>query len=177
MFSLSVGSFEQTTNDPENIYIGNDETLYLRPTLQNPSLITNNTVVDLRGHGCTGRHWTDCVAATNTTNGTILNPVRSARINTKMGANIRYGRVEVTAKLPQGDWLWPSIFMLPKNNTYGEWPKSGEIDIVQSRGNDITYKQGGNNVIASWTAGGAITSRARHTVRHSLIASTNLVLR
>jgi hypothetical protein len=39
--------------------------------------------------------------------------------------------------------------MLPKNNTYGEWPNSGEIDIVQSRGNDITYKQGGNNVIAS----------------------------
>ncbi|KAF2446948.1 glycoside hydrolase family 16 protein [Karstenula rhodostoma CBS 690.94] len=144
-----VGSFEQTTNDPDNVYIGNDGTLYIRPTLQDASLIANNAVIDLRGQGCTGRHWTDCVAVTNTTNGTIVNPVKSARINTKVGANIKYGRVEVTAKLPEGDWLWPSIIMLPKNNTYGEWPQSGQIDIVQSRGNNFDYKQGGNNVVAS----------------------------
>ena len=29
--------------------------------------------------------------------------------------------------------------MLPENNTYGEWPLSGEIDIVESRGNGISY--------------------------------------
>lgn len=146
---FSFGTFEQTTNDEENVYVSSNGNLYLKPTLQDPSLIEKNTVIDLRGHGCTGDHWTDCVATTNVTNGTIINPVKSARINTKLGASIKYGRVEVTAKLPAGDWLWPSIILLPKNNTYGDWPQSGEIDIVQSRGNNYTYKQGGNNVIAS----------------------------
>ena len=27
------------------------------------------------------------------------------------------------------DWLWPAIWMLPENNTYGAWPLSGEIDV------------------------------------------------
>jgi len=39
--------------------------------------------------------------------------------------------------------------MLPVNDTYGPWPKSGEIDIMESRGNNHTYPQGGNNVISS----------------------------
>lgn len=48
-----------------------------------------------------------------------------------------------------GDWLWPSIVLLPVNNTYGPWPQSGDISIVQSRGNNYTYAQGGNDIIAS----------------------------
>ena len=28
--------------------------------------------------------------------------------------NIRYGRVEVVAKMPVGDWLWPAIWMMPE---------------------------------------------------------------
>ena len=39
------------------------------------------------------------------------------------------------AKLPKGDWLWPAIWMLPRYNEYGQWPASGEIDIMESRGN------------------------------------------
>jgi hypothetical protein len=89
------------------------------------------------------------MTSTNTTNGTIINPVKSGRINTKRGATIRYGRVEVEAKLPEGDWLWPAIWMLPTKNVYGEWPRSGEIDIMESRGNNYTYKQGGNNIVSS----------------------------
>ena len=42
---------------------------------------------------------------------------------------IAYGKVEVRAKLPRGDWLWPAIWMLPKDNKYGAWPLSGEIDV------------------------------------------------
>jgi len=86
---------------------------------------------------------------TNITNGTIVNPVKSGRINTKAGARIKYGRIEVVAKMPAGDWLWPAIWLLPVNNTYGDWPKSGEIDIAETRGNNHTYSQGGNNIINS----------------------------
>jgi beta-glucanase (GH16 family) len=121
-------------------------------------LINRNTTVDLRKPNpygdCTSTYWRNCYGGTNTTNGTIFNPVKSARINTrpdnrKRGAAIKYGRVEVTAKLPSGDWLWPAIWMLPVKAKYGEWPQSGEIDIMESRGNNYTYPQGGNNIMSS----------------------------
>ena len=35
--------------------------------------------------------------------------------------------------------LWPAIWMLPVNNTYGPWPLSGEIDLMESRGNGRSY--------------------------------------
>ena len=47
------------------------------------------------------------------------------------------------AKLPIGDWLWPAIWLLPRDNQYGGWPASGEIDIVESRGNSPEYGPGG----------------------------------
>jgi len=64
-----------------------------------------------------------------------VNPTMSARIRTVNSFNFKYGRVEVRAKMPTGDWLWPAIWMLPRHNAYGTWPASGEIDIVESRGN------------------------------------------
>lgn len=109
------------------------------------------------------------------TAGKIIQPVKSGRINTKKGATIKYGRVEVTAKLPAGDWLWPAIWMLPVNDTYGGWPLSGEIDIVESRGNNYTYKQGGNNVISSalhWGPDSANDAWWRTNVKRSALHTT-----
>jgi beta-glucanase (GH16 family) len=60
-----------------------------------------------------------------------------------------YGRVEVRAILPTGNWLWPAIWMLPEGTVYGTWPLSGEIDIMESRGNDPSYSAGGNNHFGS----------------------------
>lgn len=79
----------------------------------------------------------------------VISPVRSARIHTKGKGQIKYGRVEVTARLPKGDWLWPAIWMLPTDKTYGEWPRSGEIDIMESRGNGIEYEAGGSDTVGS----------------------------
>ncbi|EPQ30084.1 uncharacterized protein PFL1_02201 [Pseudozyma flocculosa PF-1] len=61
--------------------------------------------------------------------------IASSRIRTKMA--IGYGRVEVRARMPTGDWIWPSIRMLPATNAYGDWPRSGEIDIASSKGNAV----------------------------------------
>ena len=110
---------------------------------------TNHTLNLTHDHTCTSPSlsWTACVASTNTTNGTVIPPVKSARLSTKL--SIKYGRVEVVAKFPAGDWLWPAIWMLPRNSTYGAWPASGEIDIAESRGNDYSYPQGGNNIVSS----------------------------
>ncbi|KAL9624700.1 MAG: hypothetical protein Q9160_001054 [Pyrenula sp. 1 TL-2023] len=143
------GQFEETTNTDENVFI-KDGMLHIKPTLQDKQLIAANNTLNLTQTGlCTSDKVGNCVASTNTTNGTIVNPVKSGRINTMKGATIKYGRVEVTAKLPAGDWLWPAIWMLPVKSAYGPWPQSGEIDIMESRGNNHTFSQGGNDIISS----------------------------
>ena len=75
--------------------------------------------------------------------GNYLNPIKSARIRTAESFSFTYGKVEVKAKLPRGDWLWPAIWMLPRDNQYGDWPSSGEVDIMESRGNAPSYPPGG----------------------------------
>ena len=138
-----------TTGDDENAFVKNG-VLVLKPTLQDTELIENNNIINLTKQGiCSSDLWSNCVAVTNTTNGTIVNPVKSARITTKKGATIKYGRIEVEAKLPAGEWLWPAIWMLPVKDTYGPWPASGEVDIMESRGNHFGYPQGGNNIVSS----------------------------
>ncbi|KAI9880093.1 MAG: hypothetical protein M1823_006766, partial [Watsoniomyces obsoletus] len=138
-----------TTGDDENVFVKDGE-LWIKPSLQDEKLITKNSVIDLTKQGlCTSTQFSDCFAVTNTTNGTIVNPVKSARINSKKGASIQYGRIEVVAALPEGDWMWPAIWLLPVEDTYGPWPASGEIDMVESRGNNYTYKIGGNNMMSS----------------------------
>lgn len=138
-----------TTGDSENVFV-KDSQLYIKPTLQDESLINNNNVIDLLAQGlCTSDLWSNCITGTNITNGTIVPPVKSGRLNTKIGASIKYGRVEVRAKIPQGDWLWPAIWLLPVEEIYGAWPASGEIDIMESRGNNYTYSMGGNEAVSS----------------------------
>lgn len=54
----------------------------------------------------------------------------------------------------RSDWLWPAIWMLPEDNVYGAWPASGEIDILEARGNGPSYRaQGANFVRASLNYG------------------------
>ncbi len=64
---------------------------------------------------------------------------KSARITTKGKFDFLYGKVEVRAKLPKGRGLWPAIWMLPKEEKYGAWPSSGEIDIVEMVGYEENY--------------------------------------
>lgn len=63
-------------------------------------------------------------------------PFTSARMVTKSKGDWKYGRIDVRAKLPIGKGLWPAIWMLPTENVYGGWPKSGEIDIMENVGDE-----------------------------------------
>jgi beta-glucanase (GH16 family) len=56
----------------------------------------------------------------------------SARLTTRGKAAWRYGRIEVRARLPQGQGTWPAIWMLPEDDRYGTWAASGEIDILEA---------------------------------------------
>lgn len=60
----------------------------------------------------------------------------SARLVSKGKGDWLYGKVEVRAKLPSGKGTWPAIWMLPTDWEYGNWPASGEIDIMEHVGYD-----------------------------------------
>lgn len=98
-----------------------------------------------------------CSGISNTTTGEIIRPIQSARISTRKTKSIRFGKVEVRAKIPRGDWIWPAIWMLPVDNVYGAWPLSGEIDIMESRGNNQKYKYQGANVVRGSLNWGPLT--------------------
>jgi beta-glucanase (GH16 family) len=58
----------------------------------------------------------------------------SVRLISKNKGDWRYGRIVIRAKLPSGRGLWPAIWMLPTDWKYGNWPGSGEIDIMEHVG-------------------------------------------
>ncbi len=60
----------------------------------------------------------------------------STRLVTRNKLDVLYGRFEIKAKLPSGRGTWPAIWMLPTDRAYGDWPKSGEIDIMEHVGYD-----------------------------------------
>ena len=56
----------------------------------------------------------------------------SGKVLTRDKYSVRYGRIEMRAKLPTGDGLWPAFWMMPQDDVYGGWAASGEIDIMES---------------------------------------------
>ncbi len=58
----------------------------------------------------------------------------STRIKTQNKFSFKYGYIEARIALPAGTGMWPAFWMMPNNNTYGGWPHSGEIDIMEARG-------------------------------------------
>ena len=64
----------------------------------------------------------------------------SGMVETKTKASWRYGRFDIRAKLPVTTGMWPAIWMMPDQETYG-WPKDGEIDIMEliSQQPDLCY--------------------------------------
>ena len=57
----------------------------------------------------------------------IINPIRSALVTTYNSFSFKFGTLEIRAKLPLGDWLWPALWLMPTRSVYGGWPRSGEI--------------------------------------------------
>ena len=74
----------------------------------------------------------------------------SGRVRSKHRGDWKYARVEVRAKLPEGNGMWPAIWMLPTDNEYGGWAASGEIDIVEMKGEKPNTVLGTLHYGAAW---------------------------
>ncbi len=67
----------------------------------------------------------------------------SGKVTGQNKTDFSYGKVVVSAKVPEGQGLWPAIWMMPKEESYyGQWPKCGEIDIMEVLGNDVSTSYG-----------------------------------
>jgi len=62
------------------------------------------------------------------------NSYTSARVTTKNLFSQTYGRFEARLKTPYGPGIWPAFWMLGTNGSEVGWPQSGEIDIMELRG-------------------------------------------
>jgi beta-glucanase (GH16 family) len=60
----------------------------------------------------------------------------SARLNTMVKGTWKYGRFEIRAKLPDTQGIWPAFWLLPMYINYGNWPASGEVDIMELIGKE-----------------------------------------
>ena len=60
----------------------------------------------------------------------------SARMITKDKVEFTHGRIDVRAKLPTGQGIWPAIWMLGANIDEVSWPACGEIDIMELVGHE-----------------------------------------
>jgi beta-glucanase (GH16 family) len=90
------------------------------------------------------------------------NDYTSGRIRSINNGDWTYGKMEASIKVPSGQGIWPAFWMMPTNNTYGIWPSSGEIDIMESLGHqtNITYGTAhyGNSFSDKGSSGGSFTS-------------------
>ena len=59
----------------------------------------------------------------------------SGRVNTMKKQDYKYGRFEARIKSPSGKGFLPAFWMMPTNeDIYGQWPKCGEVDIMEVLG-------------------------------------------
>ncbi len=98
---------------------GNNELQYYTNDLENAKVENGNLVITAVKEPISGKNYS------------------SARLVTRNKGDFLYGRFEIKAKLPAGRGTWPAIWMLPTDWAYGDWPKSGEIDIMEHVGYDL----------------------------------------
>ncbi len=84
----------------------------------------------------------------------VLNPVQtknedgsysytSGRVNTQNKKTYTYGMFEVKAKVPEGAGYLPAFWLMANDeNVYGQWPRCGEIDIMEVHGSNTKKTYG-----------------------------------
>ncbi len=57
-----------------------------------------------------------------------------------------YGRIEIRARLGSSQGAWPAMWMLPATTHYGNYPRGGEIDIMEH----LNYEDSIYQTVHSW---------------------------
>jgi beta-glucanase (GH16 family) len=123
--------FNGTTIDPSNWGYdiggsgwGNNELQYYTDRSDNAYLNQGNLVIEAKQENFGGKNYT------------------SARLLTKNKRDFLFGRIEIRAKLPKGQGIWPALWSLGKNIDQVGWPACGEIDIMEVVGHEPNKSYG-----------------------------------
>jgi len=115
---------------------GNNELQYYQE--ENTSIIEGNLVIEARRQSIESSNYT------------------SSRLITRDKKSFKYGRVDIRAVMPEGQGIWPALWMLGSNHFQVGWPACGEIDIMEMIGGG----DGRDNVLrgtAHWNQGGHVS--------------------
>ena len=95
---------------------GNNELEYYRK--ENTTLVDGHLVIEARQEVFNGFNYT------------------SSRLITRDKFEFQYGRVDIRAVMPEGQGLWPALWMLGENISSVGWPRCGEVDIMELVGHE-----------------------------------------
>lgn len=103
----------------EEGYVRNDELqYYTKARLRNCEVKNGNLIINCRKENYNDFKFT------------------SASLNNKGKGDFLYGKVEIRAQIPASRGTLAALWMLPTKKEYGDWLKSGEIDLVERAGYD-----------------------------------------
>ena len=103
---------------------GNEELQYYTDRSENASLQDGSLIIEAREESFNGAEYT------------------SARIITQDKKTFTHGRVDIRAVLPEGQGIWPALWMLGNNISSIGWPACGEIDIMELVGHEPSTVHG-----------------------------------
>ena len=95
---------------------GNNELQYYRT--ENTNVADGKLTIEARQESFSGSNYT------------------SSRIITSGNRSFQYGRIDIRAKLPEGQGIWPALWMLGDSFWQEGWPHCGEIDVMEMVGGD-----------------------------------------
>jgi len=107
-------TYEIGNGCPNNCGWGNNELEYYRE--ENTSIINGHLVITAKKQSYNGYDYT------------------SSRLITKGKQQFKFGRIDIRAALPEGQGIWPAMWMLGSNIDAVGWPACGEIDIMELTG-------------------------------------------
>ncbi len=102
---------------------GNDELEYYTDRVENARIENGNLVIVARKEHFAGKDGTE-------------REYTSARLKTQGVFAQKYGRIEARIKIPAGQGMWPAFWMLGADIDTVDWPKCGEIDIMENVGKE-----------------------------------------
>jgi beta-glucanase (GH16 family) len=118
--SLDAGAWTAETGDgcPALCGFGNNELEYYTTPPNNLYFQDGKLIIEAKAESYGGKNYT------------------SSRIKTQGKKTFKFGRIDIRAILPKGKGIWPALWMLPQDNVFGGWPRSGEIDLMENIGHE-----------------------------------------
>ncbi len=151
-------------------------TLVWRDEFNGTSINSSNWKHETGNHGWGNNEWQNYTARPENSyisDGTLVIEARketfggsnytSARMITAGLQEFKYGRIDIRAKLPEGQGIWPALWMLGSNFFTSGWPQCGEIDIMEIIGNEPSTLHG----TVHWDNNGSYASYGNSTTLSS----------